>query len=77
MAGQTQTERGQHASQWAAVDPITLVTEARSKVYSELSSQPPEVLGPIEEAINRFDQLTRAAMGANSEFAQSPSGGKS
>jgi hypothetical protein len=56
-------------AQWTALHPMALVAAAREAVYSEIPQSQrsqPNVIGPLEEVISRFEQQTRVALGSGS-----------
>jgi hypothetical protein len=57
----------QQTSEWAACDPFTLVSAARSTLYGEVQPQHSSgaTLKPLEEIISRFEQQTRASLGSS------------
>lgn len=74
MATMDEIRQLQQAKQpWVECDPVTLVTAARQAVYGgvlQQTSQPgqqqqQDVIGPLEEVITRFEQQTRASLGAS------------
>lgn len=62
MEDQKQLEaRAQERAQIAACDPLTVIGEAKSRLYKGGSDADPW----LEEVVSRFDQQTRAALGSH------------
>lgn len=58
----------QQRQEWAGCDPFTLVSAAKHTLYSsDVQGQQgsSEALAPLEEIISRFEQQTRASLGAS------------
>lgn len=62
----TAQQGAREQQEWAACDPFTLVAAARDSLHGQVKSQvqDPQVTMPLEELISRFDQQTRASLGA-------------